>query len=828
MKSTKSKTVAAWPAPRFPGKTFVLASSLEYRDGVKQFIKEEGGRIVRTLTPSVDYLILGYPRGNKKPPERKLADELNRKGAAIQCLGAQQFFALLLPSRDEALLLLGAGKRGRERWQALWNSWNDAQTTLDLSGLDFRRKRLAHCNFFAVNFHGADFRGADLTDCCLRDLHDVQFDGARLREASFSEASNCSFKKADLTEAQINPAVFTDCDFTEAVLAELGGPYSQMTGCVFRKADLRRAVLEESKLQNLNFTGANLSGATLSKCDFTGATLAGAKLVGADLTDAVLAGADLTKANLTDAVLVNADLTGATIDGANFTGTTLTGVRLGSLDPSRAKGLDPAGAAVGGKVGPNIRELEKVARNSRRLETTAIIDLPKESVTVSLTSHQNGRWIGTLIQDANCGYHDYTNSFRDGMIDVTKKLVRGNLRLDAITVKCSKGPMKAKELKELAVRAWCEAMGVEPPSAEAVQQELDDAKRQRDDLRQKLLAELRGGAKGVARWNRQWWEARQAAAPFRGVDLSGANLSGVDLSGDFSNREDWQGAIFDQAVLAKADLDRCDLRQARFRNADLRGVVCRFSKVSGADFTGADLRKAHLNVSTFCGTIFHNADLRGADFGCSDLRGADLSSANLEGTTFGEARYNAQTRFPPGFVPPADMKWMGPKAAAPGPRGKRTLVTDFATFVQYLSGAHDPARLAKALKMLQADRFRLFADLDENSLIGVVKSQTDKDLVYSCRLASDGSFGCCTQNLRPCGGLGGLLCKHLLVLLIGLTKASTLDPATAQQWVEASRKKQPSLDKDRMSETFLKYKGAEAGEVDWRPAETLPEDYYAL
>jgi hypothetical protein len=31
-----------------------------------------------------------------------------------------------------------------------------------------------------------------------------------------------------------------------------------------------------------------------------------------------------------------------------------------------------------------------------------------------------------------------------------------------------------------------------------------------------------------------------------------------------------------------------------------------------------------------------------------------------------------------------------------------------------------------------------------------------------------------------------------------------------------------------MSEALLKYMGAEAGEVDWRPMETIPEDYYAL
>jgi hypothetical protein len=140
----------------------------------------------------------------------------------------------------------------------------------------------------------------------------------------------------------------------------------------------------------------------------------------------------------------------------------------------------------------------------------------------------------------------------------------------------------------------------------------------------------------------------------------------------------------------------------------------------------------------------------------------------------------------------------------------------------------DSAALAKALAMLKAERFQLFAEAAADHLVGVVKSQGDPDLVYSCRLAADGSYGCCTQNLRRCGGLRGSLCKHLLVLVVGLTKAGAVDAATLDGWVRASRGRRPALDEDLMAATFLRYKGAEAGEVDWRPTETLPEDYYAL
>ena len=120
------------------------------------------------------------------------------------------------------------------------------------------------------------------------------------------------------------------------------------------------------------------------------------------------------------------------------------------------------------------------------------------------------------------------------------------------------------------------------------------------------------------------------------------------------------------------------------------------------------------------------------------------------------------------------------------------------------------------------------SEVTPEHVVGVVKCQTDADLVYSCRLASGGSYACCTQNLNVCGGLRGSLCKHLLVLLVGLVQGGDLDAQTAERWVISAQKKKPVLDKDVMSETLIRYKGAQAGEIDWRPTETIPEDFYAF
>ena len=152
----------------------------------------------------------------------------------------------------------------------------------------------------------------------------------------------------------------------------------------------------------------------------------------------------------------------------------------------------------------------------------------------------------------------------------------------------------------------------------------------------------------------------------------------------------------------------------------------------------------------------------------------------------------------------------------------------FDTFMQRLPQIVDRSSLARALQMLRAERFQLFADSAEDHLVGIVRGQSDPRRIYSCRLAADGSYGCCTQKLNRCGGLRAGPCKHLLVLIVGLAKGGRVDLDAVERWVAASRLRRPDLGRDLLSETLLRYKGVEAGEVDWRPTETIPEDFYAL
>lgn len=165
-------------------------------------------------------------------------------------------------------------------------------------------------------------------------------------------------------------------------------------------------------------------------------------------------------------------------------------------------------------------------------------------------------------------------------------------------------------------------------------------------------------------------------------------------------------------------------------------------------------------------------------------------------------------------------------AAAPASvQGKQI---SLASLFTELNKIIDDGRMDKVKAMLRADRFQLFSEVNDDRVTGVVKSQTDGSLFYACSIDAKGRYMCCTQNLNVCGGLRGKPCKHLLVLMVGLAQGAQLDPTAALNWAKATRGKKAVLDKDSMSATFIRYKGAEAGEVDWRPTETIPEDYYAF
>jgi Pentapeptide repeats (8 copies) len=85
-----------------------------------------------------------------------------------------------------------------------------------------------------------------------------------------------------------------------------------------RQRDLRYARFERSDMHQVDFTGANLTGAQMSRANLEKARLNGADLTRADLSNAVMIGADLRKATLVETDLRRSFFLSVRLAGARF------------------------------------------------------------------------------------------------------------------------------------------------------------------------------------------------------------------------------------------------------------------------------------------------------------------------------------------------------------------------------------------------------------------------------------------------------------------------------------------------------------------------------
>jgi uncharacterized protein YjbI with pentapeptide repeats len=795
---------------------------------MKALVAADGGTVVEADNPTLDILVAGAGVSGNPP---SAVAKIQKKLPQVSVIDQAGFYQLVNPTAEEFKEFMLTGPHGHEFWAETNDRLFKANLVIDLSGTDFRN-RVIEGTLYKICLDDCDFRGASIS-AYFDKIKGAKFDGATFNGGSFSQAEDCSLKKVTLNDTRWNPALFVRCDFSGAQLTIPIGSHTTANDCSFKKADLNGADLGESKFAYCDFSGANLVAAKLQKCDFTGANLAGADLSRADLRNGKFENADLRKAKFNDAILSSANLTGATIDGADFTGANLLGTNLTDLDTTKAKNLTPKAART---AGPNMRELAKTASGSKKFQTSIELDLGQDEyvlLTVGLavyagraytsanyTHHSNDANIGSV------GSYVHAPIFEQGMLDLADLWSRGTPKFDTVKVDAKQCPLRGKELQDLAIAAWHEACGLNVPSADAMQKAREQSASEQGSLRDTMLAELNGGAAGIAKWNARALKERMKLGKLRKHDFTNAKLA----KANFDN-QDLQGCCFDDADLKKANFWQTQLKGASFARADMKEAYLAGGKCSDASFEGATLTNCNLRNASFRRCNFQHADLTASDFSFSDLCGADFSTATLDGVVFMNTKFDEKTQFPPGFVPPEGLDWKGVGVrpgtpAAPPPPKSGTL--DFETFLQQMNEKVDQARMQKAGSMLKAERFKLFAEVNDDALVGVVKSQSSSELVYSCRLASDGAFGCCTQNLRPCGGLRGALCKHLLVLIVGLAKAGQIDSATVDHWVNLSRSKKPAIEEESMSATFLRYKGAEAGELDWRPTETIPEDFYTM
>jgi uncharacterized protein YjbI with pentapeptide repeats len=126
---------------------------------------------------------------------------------------------------------------------------------------------------------------------------------------------------------------------------------------------------------------------------------------------------------------------------------------------------------------------------------------------------------------------------------------------------------------------------------------------------------------------------------FAEFDLAGQNMLGLPLA----------GSDFAVADLAGANLSESDLSRANFAQADLRGADLARATLRGAYFGPGRLPDA----ASSSGADLTGADLTGADLTDADLGHANLDRAQLARAVFTNVYYDADTKWPQDFTPPA-------------------------------------------------------------------------------------------------------------------------------------------------------------------------------
>jgi uncharacterized protein YjbI with pentapeptide repeats len=786
------------------GKKVAFVGKFGYHDMWRSLMTHwcayRGGSEVESMS-APDYLVAGDGRGGKPPGD---VAKVQKKYPAVQTLTVEQYLRMVRPTAEELRAGIAAGEiKEGEGWERLTQTYRLSGSALDMENADLRKLNLYGAHLESINLNGADFRGGKLEYAHLPNLCRAKFDEADAASMYLHNLEECSFRGARLNKAWFcfgAGKTIERCDFREAVLAEARLQHGAFMECDFTAADLSDALLEQSSFKQADFTKANLARLHACRARFERATFAKANLEAADLRNASLVNADLRQANLKGAILSEADLSGASVAGADFEGAVLTGANITGVDFSKAKNYQPP---VVRTAGPRLQALAAAAAGSRNFQTSAEVDLGRgEFARLRLNTYY-------AVLHARSEYHRNGGNVHDqipaptveqALLNLADRWPNGKLRLDTITAKGSK-TLRGQKLQDAATEAWAEVFGITVDIADLkAKEEAQRAEAARQ--RERLIADIR--KKGVEVWHAIPYQERER------IDLTAIDLAGADLS--------------------RISMWNRDLRDSTFKGARLREAELWNANLQNADFSDCDLSNAKLQASSLQGARFLNADLTGVGLENAKLQGADFTGATVTDVRLDKAQFDEATQFPAGFTPPDSMLWKG-EGVRPGTRlvpAPKAGSLSFEDFSKKLSSKVDVARMLKATSMLKAEKFQLFAEVGEESIVGIVKSQSSDERIYSCRLASTGAFSCCTQNLRPCGGLQGSLCKHLLVLIIGLAKAGQIDSATVDHWIDLSRANRPAIDEDVMSATFLRYKGAEAGEIDWRPTETIPEDFYAM
>ncbi len=474
-------------------------------------------------------------------------------------------------------------------------------------------------------------------------------------------------------------------------------------------------------------------------------------------------------------------------------------------------------------VGASLNDLETRLKEIAGLKSSVYLEVEGNLEEVQFTADSCGRYIRAYMIDAP-GSVGFTHAGVDSITEALRQIVDwfsdAKLLVDTIVTQTTQD---SDEIRNAVRGVWCETFPSQIKNDNLCTE--DPMEHRRDALGTRFRPLLHGGVKGISKWNKL---RGQHMVNWSHSDLSSAHLKGANL-----RSLNWQNSRFDNAQMEGCNLSEANVSNASLQGANLSKSNLQDCEAENANFANSVLVGANLLSANLKQADLTNCDLRKARLVQSLLMGVDLSTCKIdEKTNFSAAKYDETTKLPQEFPQWRQLIWRG-RGSDPYREMIDALLSSpvevkFEDFLQYLQLNFDFSKVQKAISMMKKEKFQLFAEVSNDSVVAVIKSQTDPDLVYASLLDKDGVFSCCTQNLKVCGGLKGSMCKHHLVMLMGLVKHKELNANVATQWALNTIGQSQKLNKDIATQVFIKYKGVQVGEIDWRPIETIPEDYYSF
>lgn len=618
---------------------------------------------------------------------------LSLDGAGLDLRGAE-----VTDSQLAALNLRGANLSGIELRPA------DGQR-VNLCGVDLSGADLVGTALDGANLAGADLSGTTLANSSLggaslagADLTGTSFFGADLRDADFAvvpdgcapERDETVFDATDFADANLAGAAFTaapdplppgyvevDCD---AVRPEVA---LDLTAVDFSGANLSAATLV-----GVDLTGVDLSSASLQGTDLRGAELGGAAVVLSDLSDARFECARLRRSSFLGSVLARADFRQADLRDATMTEAVVDGTRFvrARLERSRFVGVLFADADLSGAVftDADLRNAEFVDTRFHngldddgwwRLEMDDFLPIELRGALLNNAS----------LSDANLRRVDMTDALMRGADLTGANLREATLGRDLAGASLVGANLVDADLSDSRV-------------ADAVLQGPNPGRRAYYSLGTRwpelvpVPKFLRNPCAGKGEQDAPpAWPEEDPTVPTQAHFVHAcSNLSALRRNPDEAEEEEELGIEvraakdFTRADLSMLDLRWADLTLAILREADLRGVDLTLGSMRQADFVGARLRDddvdppvklrlAGVNLrdtvfaededlsgfsfaggalqgATFVGTNLRRADLRQAFVAGADFTRADLTDALLDGTVF-----DPTTIWPPDPFDPAAL-----------------------------------------------------------------------------------------------------------------------------------------------------------------------------